>query len=270
MKISVIIPTFRPKDYLWDCLTSLERQTLDHKLFEIVLVLNGDKEPYCHNISTFLSEHPTLSCRLIYNETAGVGAARNRGLDEAVGEYICFMDDDDLVTEHYLEALLEIASDDTTALSYITAFDDGQDNSRAIFLTHQYRNTRERLPYTVARRYFYVPYAKILHRNIIGDRRFNTSLKNGEDALFMFLISNRLKWARFTDQTAEYRYRQRPESAFNASRPASYHISNMLQCQYEVSRIFWRHPLSYSPMIYIKHMLASLMACYRHLRNIKL
>lgn len=269
MKISVIIPTFRPKDYLWECLKSLELQTLKRELFEVILVLNGEREPYYRNIVSYLSAHHTLPCRLIYNAVPGVGTARNKGLDEARGEYICFMDDDDLVTENYLESLLGVASQDTTALSYITTFDDGQKNFRDIYISQQYQNTQERLPYTVARRYLYVPYAKMLHRSVIGNRRFNTRLKNGEDALFMFLISDRMKWVKFTDKTAEYRYRQRPESAFNAPKPASYHISNMLQCQYEVSRIFWRHPLTYSLMVYVKHILAAFMGCYRQLRNIK-
>ena len=45
-KISVIIPTYTPKDYLWDCLKSLEQQNLSKEYFEVILVLNGEQEPY--------------------------------------------------------------------------------------------------------------------------------------------------------------------------------------------------------------------------------
>lgn len=45
-KISVIIPTYAPKDYLWECLGSLENQTLSKDEFEVILVLNGEREPY--------------------------------------------------------------------------------------------------------------------------------------------------------------------------------------------------------------------------------
>ena len=45
-KISVIIPTYAPKDYLWECLGSLENQTLSKDEFEVILVLNGERESY--------------------------------------------------------------------------------------------------------------------------------------------------------------------------------------------------------------------------------
>ena len=46
MDISVIIPTYRPQAYLWECLDSLNRQTLSKSSFEVVLVLNGEQAPY--------------------------------------------------------------------------------------------------------------------------------------------------------------------------------------------------------------------------------
>lgn len=42
-KISVIIPTYLPKDYLWECMDSLENQTLSKDEFEVILVLNGER-----------------------------------------------------------------------------------------------------------------------------------------------------------------------------------------------------------------------------------
>ena len=269
MDISIIIPTFRPGEYLWECLDAIDRQTLSHDKFEILLILNGERVPYESQIETFLARHPGLPCRVLYSEERGVGAARNLGLDKAQGEYICFMDDDDLVTETYLEQLFSLASKDTVALSYITAFDDGKELYRSIYITKNYRDRRQPLSYKAARRYFYVPYCKLIHRDIIGTRRYDKSLKNGEDALFMFLISDRLRWVRFTDKSAEYRYRQRPASAFNAKRPASYYITNMLACQRKASRIYWAHPCDYSFLFYAKYILATIMGCIRRLRNVK-
>ena len=265
MCISIILPTYQPKEYLWQCLTAVEQQTLDHKLFEVLLVLNGPREPYEQQILAFLSEHPSLPCRLLYNEVAGVSAARNRGLDEAQGEYICFIDDDDIITPSYLQSLYELATSDTTPLSYITIFDDGTDLQRPCYITQNYRQDNKKISYKKARRYFYVPYCKMLHRDIIGSRRFDTALRNGEDALYMFLISDRLQWIQFTSVSAAYQYRQRPTSAFNAHRPASYHIANMLACQSKASRIYFSHPLRYSFTFYLKYVLATFMGCLRHI-----
>ena len=48
--LTVIIPTYIPKDYLWDCLDSIEKQSLDKDKFQVIIVLNGEKEPYWSKI----------------------------------------------------------------------------------------------------------------------------------------------------------------------------------------------------------------------------
>lgn len=267
MNISIILPTFRPQAYLWDCLDSINAQTLDHTSFEVIIVLNGEREPYEQQIRGYLSQHPGFPCRLIYSEQRGVSAARNRGLDEAKGEYISFIDDDDLITPSYLEELFRIARPDTIPLSYITAFDDGTEVYRPLYITQHYRNQSGAIPYQQARRFFYVPYCKMLHRDIIGNRRFDVALRNGEDALFMFLVSDGFRWVRFTPRHAEYRYRQRPSSAFNAQRSPLYHISNALHCQWCASAIYFAHPLRYSIRFYLSYISATIMGCFRHLAN---
>lgn len=54
MKISVIIPSYKPRDYLFECLDSLSCQTFPHDEFEVVLILNGCKEPYISTINSYL------------------------------------------------------------------------------------------------------------------------------------------------------------------------------------------------------------------------
>ena len=46
MKISVIVPTYKPQAYLWKCLDSIYNQTFPKKDYELLLVLNGCNEPY--------------------------------------------------------------------------------------------------------------------------------------------------------------------------------------------------------------------------------
>ena len=65
-KISVIIPTYLPKDYLWECMDSLENQTLSKDEFEVILVLNGEREPYESNIRKKLHEY-TFTNKLLYS-----------------------------------------------------------------------------------------------------------------------------------------------------------------------------------------------------------
>ena len=81
MEISVIIPTFRPQEYLWECLDSLKAQTLSSDLYEIIIVLNGEKHPYWQQIEEYISDMSGF--RLIYSQERGVSNARNTGLDKA-------------------------------------------------------------------------------------------------------------------------------------------------------------------------------------------
>lgn len=46
MKISIIIPTYQPKSYIFECFNSLVNQSCSKNYFEFIIVLNGDKEPY--------------------------------------------------------------------------------------------------------------------------------------------------------------------------------------------------------------------------------
>ena len=125
MKISVIIPTYKPQAYLWECLGSLCRQTFDKNAFEIILILNGCKEPYYAQIKEYISVNMSgCNVILLQTDTGGVSNARNIGLDIAKGEYITFIDDDDYVSSKYLECLYEKVAIDTVSLCYPYAFDE--------------------------------------------------------------------------------------------------------------------------------------------------
>ena len=85
MKISVIIPTYKPQEYLWKCLDSLDRQTLSNDNFEVILVLNGCKEPYYSQIKNYIAKRNDLNIIFIQTDEGGVSNARNKGLDIAKG-----------------------------------------------------------------------------------------------------------------------------------------------------------------------------------------
>ena len=96
MKISVIIPTYKPQDYIWECLDSLIKQTFSCDDFEIILVLNGCNNPWQENIEKYVEKNMRgMNVQFFISEMAGVSNARNLGLDNAKGEYVTFIDDDD-------------------------------------------------------------------------------------------------------------------------------------------------------------------------------
>ena len=107
-EISVIVPTYKPDYYIWECLNSIAIQSLDKEKYEVLIVLNGDKEPFFTEIESYLKKNNLNNFSLIYSQEKGVSNARNIGLDRAKGEYICFVDDDDFLDKNYLQEMLRL------------------------------------------------------------------------------------------------------------------------------------------------------------------
>ena len=107
MKISVIVPTYKPQTYLWECLDSIYNQTFPKTDYELVLVLNGCNEPYNTQIKEWLSKHEDLQVQYFQIDEGGVSNARNIALNNAKGKYVTFIDDDDLISFSFLEELYD-------------------------------------------------------------------------------------------------------------------------------------------------------------------
>ena len=100
--VSVIVPIYNVEEYLEECLESIRNQTYTN--IEVILVNDGSTdgsreicESYCEKDIRF---------RLINQENQGQSVARNRGVKESVGQYIMFVDSDDVVNTDVLEVLL--------------------------------------------------------------------------------------------------------------------------------------------------------------------
>ena len=261
MKISVIIPTYRPGRYLIECLDSLSKQTMDCASFEIIIVLNGEKQGYEDAILGYISSHSRINYVYLYSSISGVSRARNMGLDVARGEYITFIDDDDFVSESYLDELFLKASKDVISLCYPLSFLDGSEKYQKYSITNNYLSAvnNKKQVYTVARKYFSGPVYKLIHRDIIGERRFDTRFKNGEDSLFMFLISDRMRYVDFTSQNAIYYRRIRVGSATSS-------LGTIARCKVcfkyllALHSIFWSNPSKYSISFFITRNIGALHA----------
>ncbi len=103
-RISIIIPVYNIEKYLPKCLDSLLNQTFQD--FEIICVNDGSKD----NSLVILEEYKNRDSRIkiITKENGGAGSARNRGLVEACGKYIQFVDGDDYFEPQMLEKLYNL------------------------------------------------------------------------------------------------------------------------------------------------------------------
>lgn len=100
--ISVIISVYNVEQYICNTLASVLNQ--DEKDFELLLVNDGSKDASAEVIASYLKDRE-LRWRLIDKENGGQSSARNLGLREAVGDYVVFLDSDDVVSAHFLSSL---------------------------------------------------------------------------------------------------------------------------------------------------------------------
>ena len=98
---SIIVPVYNSEKYLADCLESVLNQTVDD--FEIIIVNDGSTDDSQSIIDRFAATDTCITA--ISQNNAGVSAARNRGLEEARGEFVSFVDSDDRISNHYVESL---------------------------------------------------------------------------------------------------------------------------------------------------------------------
>ena len=251
MKVSVIVPTYKPQEYIWECLNSIKNQTFAREDFELILVLNGCKEPYYSQIKEYIARNFVgYNINFIQTDQGGVSNARNIALDMAQGEYITFIDDDDYISPQYLEELYQQASPSTVSLCYPYAFNDGKPEIQLEYgLTKVYNKFHERAFNTInskVRKYFSGPCMKLLHRDIIGNRRFDIRFKNGEDSIFMFHISDKMNHIEFTSEKAIYYRRYRDGSAIMSKRTLIKKATNAAKIIGVLLRIYSKHPFSYS------------------------
>ena len=107
-EVSVVVPVYNVEEYLDQCIQSLSDQTLLNR--EIILVNDGSTDNSGRICDNWVKRDSTV--RVIHKENGGCASSRMRGLDEAKGEYVTFVDSDDWMEPSALEDLfyLTVAS----------------------------------------------------------------------------------------------------------------------------------------------------------------
>ncbi|WP_051207852.1 glycosyltransferase family 2 protein [Butyrivibrio sp. AE3006] len=185
--ISIIVPVYNVEKYLKECLDSILAQKYEN--FEVILIDDGSKD----NSGCICDEYAQKDNRIkvIHQENKGLAGARNTGLDAASGEYICFVDSDDKISNSYLEDFVK-AMDSSNADLAICNFEsarlvDDERNDDCVFSAAELRHF---LYDDLSRKYveIVVSWNKIYKAELIQKYRFETG-KIHEDE---FMINNLL------------------------------------------------------------------------------
>lgn len=254
--IAVLIPTFKPRGYFERCLISLENQTLDKKCFTVYIALNGPKDDYEKFIFELLGR-VSFNYKYIFLEQAGVSKARNTLLDLSREEFIVFLDDDDLVSENYLESLSVFSTNKFMAISSIFNFEEDVKNLKENYIgrTFDLLDDTETSKYKT-RKYFSSPMAKMIHRSMIQDIRFDDNVSKGEDSLFMAMISKNVLGVRKVNTVASYFVFERSGSASRKKIRKSKEIKTICYLTIQYLVLFFKN--DYEKLFILTRIMATL------------
>ena len=202
--VSILIPTYRTSYPFEECIKSISMQECVEKI-NVIIILNGEKDGFIENIINVLKKYKNFNVKLFYTKEKGVSLARNIGIKEVQTDFLCFIDDDDWISESYISELLECTNKNCVGLATMLDFKFSNKYFDSYF-TSQYEKIKNKknLSITDVRSWFSVPVIKLIHREMIGNARFCESLSNGEDALFMFDIASNNMIFCFTSEKAIY------------------------------------------------------------------
>ncbi|MEC6909357.1 glycosyltransferase family 2 protein [Photobacterium piscicola] len=184
--LSIIIPTYNNIELLKKCLDSIFKQNLNS--IEIIIIndgsIDGTDQYFSNNITT------NHNIKYYKQQNKGVSSARNLGLDNANGEYVLFVDADDLLYDEKLSSYVAYAKSnkaDVVISDYLVKFYDKE---------FQVRPERINIPSllienSIQGKLHSALWNKLIKRSFIEENRFDIKLKYMEDQLFwVYLLLN--------------------------------------------------------------------------------
>ena len=107
--LSIIIPLYNCEKYIKQCLDTIFRQEMNESDFEVIVIDDGSKDSGYSLASEYAKRHQNIL--VVKQENQGVACARNNALEKATGDYITFVDADDMLVSGSLGKLIKIAVD---------------------------------------------------------------------------------------------------------------------------------------------------------------
>lgn len=262
MEISVIIPTYKPQSYLYECLDSMFRQTINNKDFEVIIVVNGEIEPYFSDIKKYIqNKHVDINVKVIASVLSNVSHARNMGIEASLGKNICFIDDDDWVSDNYLQNLYEaLDSKIGMSIANVLNYNESKGSYENDYLTKAYNKAQKKDESLVDyRSFFSTACCKMISRQAIGDFRFNPNFKKGEDSLFMASISKNINSIKLANNNTLYYRRLRANSASRKKTKLCGRVKDACLLIKEYTKIYLSDFYRYDMLFFMTRVAATLL-----------
>lgn len=197
-KVSVIVPCYNQAQFLAETLDSVLAQT--HENWECIIVNDGSTD----NTETVAMDYCDRDKRFVYHkkENGGLSSARNAGLDMAQGDYVQFLDSDDILLPNkfaYQIQNLEDVSSDFSVCNYLLFSNNQQETfEQCHSLRGEYELTHDGLLYNWNKTFVFPPICYLIRLDFLRKNkiRFDERLKATED--WTFVVSCMLYGAMFS------------------------------------------------------------------------
>lgn len=219
--ISVVIPLYNKEREIADALHSVLAQTFQP--LEIIVVDDGSTDGGVGIVRSI----PSPLIRLVEQPNAGVSAARNRGVAEARGEYIAFLDADDAWQPGFLAEIAAMIGEFPGCGLYCTAFDIVSDDGVFPAETPAARGLVENFFRESSRRYIAIPSASCIPRRVFDAAGgFPEGMKIGEDLYMWIKIARRFPICFSPERLVRY-------SRVASNRSAASYTPEQTACSFE-------------------------------------
>lgn len=221
-KLSIIVPVYNGEKYINQTVDSILAQTF--KDFELILINDGSTDRTREILEKCKEKDKRL--RVIHQENSGPGAARNVGIREARGEYIGFVDGDDMVAKTMYETLTEKTIEDVEMVmcAYKEKGSAYENTVRATLPDNTklfQKDIEEKIISTFIKNEnhgFFALWNKIYKRNFIVDNEIfiEEDRRQGEDWWFNIRVFCKLHTYIYINEPLYYYVRQNPQSLMNS------------------------------------------------------
>ena len=209
--ISVIVPVYNVEPYLKSCLDSILIQAYTN--IEIIIIASTSQDMSCEICDEYAKKDSRV--RVISSEPNGLSDARNKGIDVARGDYICFIDSDDCIHQDYITTLYSICTEHDCDIAQCNYCDFSEE------LPHHELQERDNVSIYTGREMCYniynnlyiqtvVSWSKIYKKEVFKDIRFPFK-KIYEDEATSYLLFYNSNKVGVTSRILYY-YRQRSDS----------------------------------------------------------
>ena len=178
MKLSIIVPCYNVEEYVEKCIVSLENQDIPQEDYEILAYNDESKDNTLDILNRLAKTYSNV--KVASHKNKGLSGTRNRGIREAKGEFLWFVDSDDWITENCLKSILSSVGQETDLIAFSGFVPEGNRSVGAIIFGEEVKDKKtlfkygfaDGAPFYIHRREFLVKNGFIMMQKSIVMQKF--------------------------------------------------------------------------------------------------